>query len=77
MIEINESTNTILCSHCGGSFDEYERRIYIKHDGSLNDGMEIVTHPMTLDYHLNEMPWREVMSKAISFGYISHKTRTC
>ena len=25
---------------------------YIKYDGSLDDGMEIVTHPMTLDYTL-------------------------
>lgn len=54
-----------------------ERRVYIKHDGSLNDGMEIVTHPMTLDYHLNKMPWKEVMQKAVSLGYLSHKTRTC
>ena len=30
--------------------------IYCKHDGSLEDGFEIVTHPMTLDYHRNEMP---------------------
>ena len=29
--------------------------IYIKTDGSLNNGFEIVTHPMTLDYHMNEM----------------------
>ncbi len=54
-----------------------EKRIYIKHDGSLNDGMEIVTHPMSLDYHLNEMPWSDVMSKAIRMGYLSHKTNTC
>jgi len=25
--------------------------IYCKHDGSLDDGFEIVSHPMTLDYH--------------------------
>ena len=28
----------------------------IKTDGSLDDGLELVTHPMTLTYHLNEMP---------------------
>lgn len=54
-----------------------ERLIYIKHDGSLNDGMEIVTHPMTLDYHLNKMPWHEILSEATSLGYLSHKTSTC
>ena len=30
--------------------------LYIKTDGSLNEGLELVTHPMTLEYHLNEMP---------------------
>ncbi len=30
-----------------------EEHIYIKSDGSLDDGMEIVSHPMTLDYHKN------------------------
>ena len=74
---------------CGGHDDSHaeeladiansynKQRIYIKHDGSLNDGMEIVTHPMTLEYHQNEMPWSEIMSKAVSLGYRSHKTSTC
>ncbi len=51
--------------------------IYIKSDGSLNDGMEIVTHPMSLEYHINEMNWDSVMKEAISLGYRSHQTSTC
>lgn len=54
-----------------------EKRIYIKHDGSLNEGMEIVTHPMSLEYHLTEMPWSNIMNKAKTLGYLSHKTNTC
>lgn len=54
-----------------------EERVYIKHDGSLDDGMEIVTHPMTLDYHLNHMPWAEMLEKARELGYRSHQARTC
>lgn len=34
--------------------------VYCKHDGSLDDGFEIVTHPMSLDCQLHEMPWAEV-----------------
>lgn len=34
---------------------------YCKHDGSLDDGFEIVTHPMSLDCQLHEMPWAEVL----------------
>lgn len=51
--------------------------IYIKHDGSLHDGFEIVTHPMTPAYHRAVMPWRELLDKALEMGYLSHKTTTC
>ncbi len=51
--------------------------IYCKHDGSLHDGFEIVTHPMTLDYHMNKMPWADVLREAKSMGYISHQAGTC
>lgn len=51
--------------------------IYCKHDGSLDEGFEIVTHPMSLDYHIKEMPWQEVLRKAISMGYGSHREGTC
>lgn len=50
--------------------------IYIKSDGSLDDGMELVSHPMTLDYHKNYF-WSDIMRKAVSLGYRSHQTSTC
>ena len=51
--------------------------VYCKHDGSLDDGFEIVSHPMTLEYHRNRMNWRAIMDEAVSLGYRSHQTRTC
>lgn len=51
--------------------------IYCKSDGSLDDGFEIVTHPMTLDYHLHDMPWEDVLHEAIRLHYKSHMTSTC
>ena len=51
--------------------------LYIKTDGSLDEGLKLVTHPMTLEYHLNEMPWAEVLHKAQSMGYLSHAAGTC
>ena len=51
--------------------------IYCKSDGSLDDGFEIVTHPMTLDYHINEMYWEDVLHEAVKLGYKSHMTSTC
>lgn len=72
----------------GGEFDRKAREIlsvanreaeylYIKHDGSLDDGLELVTHPMSLDAHLHEMPWQEVLGTALYLGYFSHRSGTC
>lgn len=55
-----------------------EDHIYLKEDGSLSyKGMEIVTHPATLDYHVNNFPWNDICQTALSYGYRSHDTDTC
>ena len=54
-----------------------EEHIYIKSDGSLYDGMEIVSHPMTLEYHMNNFCWEDIMHHAVFLGYRSHQTSTC
>lgn len=54
-----------------------EENIYIKSDGSLEDGFEIVSHPMTLNYHMEKMDWESVLHEAIILGYRSHQTSTC
>ena len=51
--------------------------VYIKHDGSLDDGMEIVTYPMSLDFHVHQMPWAALLDKAKAMGYRSHLANTC
>ena len=58
-------------------FNQDHRLAYIKHDGSLTDGLEIVTHPLSLDYHLKQAPWQEVMARAVQQGYTSHQAGTC
>lgn len=57
--------------------NKHEERIYCKHDGSLDDGFEIVSHPMTLDYHINRMNWQDILSKARELGYTSHNAGSC
>lgn len=53
-----------------------DEHIYIKSDGSLDDGMEIVTHPMSLEYH-KDFCWEDIMHHAVRLGYRSHQTSTC
>jgi len=57
--------------------NEDGEKLYAKHDGSILDGFELVSHPMSPDYHKNEMRWQEVFEKAIEMGYRSHQTKTC
>lgn len=49
---------------------------YLKHDGSLNNGFEIVTHPMTLDYIRNSDAFNRVAELA-RIGVRSAQTSTC
>ena len=49
---------------------------YLKDDGSLSDGFEIVTHPHTLEKYHTDFNW-DVLQKLQSQGYRSWNTRTC
>ena len=63
--------------HILGAANASAEHLYIKTDGSLDDGMELVTYPMTLDYHMNYMPWKDILDEAKSLRYKSHQTSTC
>lgn len=52
--------------------------LYFKNDGSLHDGFEIVTHPMTISYiKQNKNVWADVLNKLRSNKYRSYDTSTC
>ena len=46
-------------------------------DGSLEEGFEIVTHPMSLSYQLQQIPWEQICKGAVDLGYTSHQAGTC
>ena len=74
--EDSENAESVLA--VGNRLDgQYREHIYCKHDGSLNEGFEIVTHPMTLNYHLEQMPWEAVTNTARELNYLSHQAGTC
>jgi len=51
-------------------------RVYLKRDGSLQDGFEIVTHPGSLRHHMTEMHWSGICNKVCKSGYRSHMAGT-
>jgi len=64
---------------CGGGHQDYrsaiqefndnEDIIYLKNDGSLNWGIELVTHPMTLSWAMENFPWSKIehLGNALNF----------
>jgi hypothetical protein len=56
--------------------DSLGAHAYLKEDGSLSDGFEIVTHPHTLEKYHTDFNWG-VLNKLQSHGYRSWNTRTC
>ena len=55
---------------------EFGAHAYLKDDGSLNDGFEIVTHPHTLEEYHNNFNWK-ALSKLKNHGLRSWNTSTC
>ena len=70
--EHNYNSNYALHMMSGG-----KDTIFSKTDGSLSNGFEIVSHPMTLAKHLRSMKWQKGMDYLTKMGYKSHNTSTC
>ena len=69
---------TDICNLARELQKDYDEHIYLKHDGSLSDnGFEIVSHPMSLDYHMSEFAWKEIMNKCVDASLRSHNTDSC
>jgi hypothetical protein len=51
-------------------------RIYLKEDGSLNQGFEIVTHPHSLDEYQQNFDW-SALGQLRRLGFRSWDTSTC
>lgn len=52
-------------------------RTYCKADGSLDSGVEIVSHPGTLAHHMYVMHWRQICRTCEKAGFRSHDARNC
>lgn len=73
-LEVDEGNDI---TDCCNDIKEITDDIYMKSDGSLNCGFEIVSHPATIEYHMTEIPWNSIMKRCIYYGFKSHDTTTC
>lgn len=71
-LEIMNGENISFCQDT-----EDIEEIYLKRDCSIDDGLEIVTHPMTISYFNHDFPLTDILSAAKSNGFDSHNNRKC
>lgn len=66
-LEIDEGYPAYECANClTGAYPD----IWCKSDGSLSShGIEIVSHPSTLSYHVDALPWRNIIKTCKQYGY--------
>ena len=67
----------IFCGTDPDSPDEaLENKMYCTHDGSLMNGIEFDTMPMSLEYHKTQK-YKEMFEYLDKNGYKAHDTKTC
>lgn len=72
-----EESNGADKQHCLNELDElFGAHGYFKYDGSLYNGIEIVTLPHTIDAFY-KLPWKEILETCVNRGYSSHQIGTC
>ena len=55
--------------------DIADNRVYLKRDGSVNYGFEIVSHPATLASHMYDAHWSGIVNKCKKHGFVSHDAK--
>lgn len=53
--------------------DDITNLVYCKHDGSLCEGVELVSHPCSLRFHMNGMRWKYLAQTCVKAGFRSHQ----
>ena len=79
-IELEIDRDSSSCrekQNCLNELDELlGEHAYYKHDGSLRNGIEIVTLPHTIEAFY-ALPWEEALAICVRNGYSSHTIGTC
>lgn len=56
---------------------DVDESIVCEHDGSLDDGFELISTTADVDYHINDYGWKAIMETALDLGYTSHDAGCC
>jgi len=65
-----------LCNAIDTYIDSYNEELYYEHDGSLDNGFEIISQPHGIK-EWESFPIEKIFDLCKQYGYRSHNTRTC
>jgi len=76
-LEVESKSDKYDASESVLYYSNDESKFYLKEDGSLDDGFELVTMPATLNYHIKKFGWNEICESLSNHDCISHNATTC
>lgn len=78
-LEVDKPSEDCSINDAANFVNDTSKYTYVKHDGSLDEGMEIVSHPATLEYHMSKKEvWGDIFNQLLTdCGFKSHDARTC
>lgn len=76
--ELEMESNGEPKNHTADTINDTLGYTYCKSDGSLDNGIEVVSHPATLDYHMSlKSTYEKLFAELIDKGWTSHDAGTC
>lgn len=77
-IELETESKGNSIADCADEISSITNLIYLKNDGSLDEGFEVVTHPLTYNWYIeNKSLFDELLTKLKDNGFRSYNTSTC
>lgn len=75
-IEVENIKGWICNDDMAQEISTFSHNIYFEHDGSLDDGFEIITQPHTFD-RFYKIDWEGIFDALVGNGFRSHNTDSC
>ena len=72
-----KKTDPDECAENIVSLSDDENLFKLEHDGSLNNGFEVISQPCSLKYFKQKFPLAQIVEKLVANGCVSHNTDTC
>lgn len=76
-VELETDAGNDRYAYCEDLVEKYSDRFWLTKDGSLQDGVEVTSHPMTLQEHADSGLWEHVADCAHEYGFVSHDGGRC